>query len=126
MNVGVDPSKVVITKLKIDKDRKARRVPGPAQPRRRWPPAHPAASRALPPPGPRGALSAGRAHAAGCAPVAGRSAACAAFGNLNPPSCETDSPCRAPPQALLARKGKGEKGKGKFPESEVAAMADVD
>ena len=29
MNVGVDPSKVVITKLKIDKDRKARRCPGP-------------------------------------------------------------------------------------------------
>ena len=30
MNVGVDPSKVVITKLKIDKDRKARRRPGAA------------------------------------------------------------------------------------------------
>ena len=30
VNVGVDPSKVVITKLKIDKDRKARRRPGAA------------------------------------------------------------------------------------------------
>jgi hypothetical protein len=34
---------------------------------------------------------------------------------------------RSASQALLARKGKGgEKGKGKFTESEVAAMADVD
>lgn len=118
MNVGVDPSKVVITKLKIDKDRKARTCPRAALPACRAPPAPAqpaplARQRRLRPPAPREALG------GACTPLAVASAsACVRMRALT--RVRTT-------QALLERKGKkGDKAKGKFTDAEVTPMADVD
>ena len=102
VNVGLDPSKVVITKLKIDKDRKAllerRGVGFELRPLRR-----------------QLRLSMriyAHVHTEQASPPRGSN------------TCDT---ARSLPAVTPVQKGKGgEKGKGKFTEQEVQAMQDVD